>query len=62
MVDISMCKDMFCPKKERCYRYTAKPSPFWQTYGCFTYNFGCDYFWDNNVQEITKDKGYEPTH
>ena len=32
MVDITMCTAVFCPKKENCYRYTAKPCEYRQTY------------------------------
>ena len=49
MSDISMCVGLNCPLKEKCYRYTAKVSKFWQSY--FTevpYKDGkCEYFWDN---------------
>lgn len=60
MPDISMCKDFTCPLRKKCYRYTAIPNEV-QCYAIFNYNMGCDYFWDNNLQKITKDKGYEPT-
>ena len=32
MPDISMCEGTECPLKTFCYRYTAQPSPFWQSY------------------------------
>ena len=32
MADITMCTAVFCPKKENCYRYTAKPCEYRQTY------------------------------
>jgi hypothetical protein len=32
MPDITMCKGAGCPKKENCYRYTATPSPHWQSW------------------------------
>lgn len=54
-----MCVDDNCPLKDKCHRYTAKPSLVWQSYGDFSYNFGCDYYWDNNVQLIKSEK-YEP--
>jgi hypothetical protein len=36
MADITMCNDDECPKKEYCYRFTAKPNPYRQSY--FTYS------------------------
>jgi hypothetical protein len=30
--DMAMCRNDKCPKKETCYRYIAKPNPYWQTY------------------------------
>ena len=32
MPDITMCSGKDCPLKESCYRYTAKPSEFRQSY------------------------------
>ena len=32
MPDISMCKGKTCPLKESCYRYTATPNEFRQSY------------------------------
>lgn len=32
MPDITMCSDAECPKRETCWRFTAKPSPKWQSY------------------------------
>jgi hypothetical protein len=32
MPDIAMCKGNNCPKKETCYRFTAKPNEPFQTY------------------------------
>lgn len=32
MPDITMCKGEGCPKKDLCYRHTAKPTPHWQSY------------------------------
>ena len=55
MPDIAMCKGDKCPKKEQCYRYTAKPSEYLQTY--FTnppYKLDwsqCDYFWSNGREQ-----------
>lgn len=35
MPDISMCANDRCPKRDRCYRFTAKPVPFYQVYSDF---------------------------
>jgi hypothetical protein len=32
-----MCFGINCPIKEKCYRFTAKPS-FWQSWMSFTYD------------------------
>ena len=32
MPDITMCKGGDCPLKEKCYRFTAKPSEWAQVY------------------------------
>ncbi len=32
MPDITMCKDNDCPIREKCYRYTAPPSKYRQSY------------------------------
>lgn len=49
MADISKCNDVFCPSKDRCYRYTV-PSGMWQSYTNFDRDSdadNCNYFWDN---------------
>ena len=32
MPDICMCPGEDCPIKKTCYRFTAKPSEYWQSY------------------------------
>lgn len=32
MSDITKCKGTGCTIKNECYRYTAKPDPYWQSY------------------------------
>lgn len=32
MTDYTMCPGESCHLKERCYRYTARPDPFWQSW------------------------------
>lgn len=57
MPDISMCRNEKCPSKKQCYRYTARPNPFRQSYGNFVYvtlkdgQTKCDYFIDNSKYE-----------
>jgi hypothetical protein len=47
MPDITMCSGKDCPLKETCYRYTAKPSEYRQSYFLSPPNKGkkCDYYW-----------------
>ena len=55
MPDITMCtgsnKEMICPLKDSCYRYTATPTKDRQSYfsklPVLNRVYGCDYFWDN---------------
>ena len=52
MADISMCSGDGCEAKHTCYRFTAKPCEYMQSY--FTAppieNEGCDYYWNTNKQ------------
>lgn len=32
MADITMCNGGNCPNKLTCYRFTATPNPYWQSY------------------------------
>lgn len=50
MPDITMCHGTGCPVKEDCYRYTAKPNKYRQSY--FTdppvdEDGNCEYFWED---------------
>lgn len=47
MSDITMCTNDACPLRSRCYRHTAKPDPYWQSFQYFMLNLGggCDYFY-----------------
>lgn len=52
MPDISMCKNIECSKNYKCYRYTAVPSRFLQSYADFTeVNGECEFFWDNELHK-----------
>lgn len=57
MPDIAMCKNENCKKKLKCYRYTATPSEYRQSYMNFTRE-DCSYFWDNSkYKNDGKNKG-----
>lgn len=49
MPDITMCAGKDCPLKDKCYRFTAKPNPYWQSYFMKTpYDKNkkdCEHFW-----------------
>lgn len=38
MADISMCTNSACQENHLCYRFTATPSPYWQSYCAFAPN------------------------
>lgn len=49
MPEITMCDNASCPKRENCYRSTAEPSAFYQSYAHFEprwkfNSFVCDYY------------------
>lgn len=54
MPDISMCKNMHCPLKETCYRFTASPSIYGQSYSDFAPRITkkgeakCEYYWKDS--------------
>ena len=37
-MDISLCRNTNCPLRNNCYRFTAKPDEFRQSYTNFSYN------------------------
>lgn len=37
MPDITMCLNDDCPLKDKCYRHTAIPKEYWQSYANFEY-------------------------
>lgn len=55
MPDITMCEGGSCKIKEECFRYTAEPNPYRQSYADF-YDITeeCEYFIDNKKIEINK--------
>jgi hypothetical protein len=32
MIDITICSGKNCPVREKCYRYTAPPNEYWQSF------------------------------
>lgn len=62
MPDITMCEGVFCPHKESCYRYTATPSEFMQSYFINTpidEDGKCDYYWGENGEAVWKSRNTE---
>jgi hypothetical protein len=54
MPDITMCKGTNCPYKESCYRFTATPNEFMQSYFIeppFKDNY-CEMYWGDTQHEI----------
>lgn len=61
MPDITMCCNRECPLREKCYRYRARPSKYWQSYAFYKpettaklsypaqYEKQCEYFWKLDV-------------
>lgn len=54
MADITMCQNKECPLSKNCYRFTAKPNDYSQSYSDFkpVYNkeyneYQCVNFWSN---------------
>mgnify|MGYP000013904373 FL=1 len=49
MPDITMCSGEGCPLKEKCWRYLAEPSEYWQSYfmkAPYAYETpGCEHYW-----------------
>jgi hypothetical protein len=54
MPDITMCPGTDCPQKEKCYRYTAKPCEYWQSYFMKPpiKDGKCDLYWGENAESI----------
>jgi len=55
MADITMCSGEKCPLKQICYRYTAKPSEFRQSYFSRppVSEGECEYFLRNGIRAKT---------
>ena len=53
MPDITMCKDSECEQKDKCYRYTAKPSYYQSLFmdKVKTDKNVCEYFMSNKGRQ-----------
>lgn len=52
MPDISMCEGTGCPLKETCYRFTAEPSEYRQSYISvppFKKDNTCEHYWSTKT-------------
>lgn len=54
MPDITMCEGRGCPMKNKCYRFTAKPSDYQSFFmhEPVTAAGTCDYFWEAAVRLV----------
>lgn len=54
MPDITMCPGTNCPQREKCYRFTAKPSEYMQSYFMEApiKDGKCEYYWGENAESI----------
>ena len=52
--DITMCVGTNCPYKEKCYRYTSKPSEYRQSWFMKApiKDGKCDMFWGDNAEAV----------
>ncbi len=54
MPDITMCSGESCPRRDRCWRHTAKPDSR-QSYFAkppLTADGGCIHFWENHDEPV----------
>ena len=53
MPDITMCMDMTCEQRQTCYRFTATPNPWRQSYFMESprSELTCDHYWETEVQQ-----------
>jgi hypothetical protein len=51
--DITMCPGTNCPQKEKCYRFTARPSDYQSYFMKAPIKDGkCEYYWGENAESI----------
>ena len=62
MPDITMCPGSDCPLKADCYRHTATPSEYWQSYFLSPPYDGdkCEYFWPNSPAAEQRQQEKQP--
>lgn len=56
MPDITMCTAENCKMKMQCYRFTAKPSEYWQSFSDFSRSLEDGEDCPNFVKLIVKEK------
>jgi hypothetical protein len=57
MPDIAMCTGEQCPKKQMCYRHTAKASDYQSYFMTPPIKDGqCDHYWDNKDYKKEEDE------
>ena len=54
MPDISMCSNTTCVINQTCYRFTATPCEYRQSYSEFSHTEEnpCGYYWDNDFDKV----------
>lgn len=58
MPDITMCRGDGCPKKQSCYRYTAKASDYQSFFMTPPVKDGeCDHYWEDEPKELMRISG-----
>lgn len=60
MADITKCKGIGCPIRDKCYRFTA-PEGRWQSYSNFVPSLNetkteCPYFYYNGGKDVKRSK------
>jgi hypothetical protein len=60
MPDITMCRGEGCHKKHRCYRHTAFPNEYQQSYFVVPpyQTDGCPYFWQMEEHDYADRTGH----
>ena len=58
MLDIAKCTGGDCPKKQSCYRYTAKADEYQSFFMTPPNKDGqCDHYWENEPKELMRISG-----
>jgi len=54
MADITMCSGEGCPVKQKCKRFTAKPSELWQSWFAAPpiEDGKCEMYWGDNAESV----------